>query len=198
MTRTFRIARRVATGTALASVAPLLLMSSSPADQANTTAAQTRTTAAASVPRCTAPGLEAWLGVGAGGAAAGSVSYPLELTNVSGHTCSVFGFPGVSASYGAHQAGTSARWVSGYSVKRTVTLKPGATAHAVLTIADVSDFPSSQCHPVTATDLRVIPPDERSAAVIPFSFQACSAKGPAYLNVQYMQLGTGIPGHPTL
>lgn len=203
MTRTFRIARRVATGTALASVAPLLLMFASPAAQAGTAATTASTTtasttAAASVPRCTAAGLEAWLGVGAGGGAAGSNYYPLELTNVSGHPCYLYGHPGVSAAYAGHQAGSSARWVAGTSAERAVTLQPGATAHAVLTVADVSNFPAAQCRPVTATDVKVIPPGEYSAATVPFSLRACSARGPAYLSVGYLQPGTGVPGHPGL
>lgn len=199
MTRTFRIARRVATGTALAAVAPLALMFASPGAQARTTTAQAHTTAAVSVPRCATSGLQAWLGVGAGGAAAGSVSYPLELTNVSGRTCYVYGYPGVSASHAGHQAGSSARRVTSPNApERAVTLRPGATAHAVVTIADVGAYPSSQCHPVTADGIKVIPPDEYSAITIPFSIRACSAKGPAYLHVQYLQPGTGIPGYPAL
>lgn len=63
MTRTARIIRRAATGTALASVAPLLFLFAAPASRATTTAAGT-------VPRCGGSGLAAWLGVGAG---AGSV-----------------------------------------------------------------------------------------------------------------------------
>ena len=65
--------------------------------------------AAAATPRCTTAALEVWLGVGGGGGQAGSVSYPMELTNVSGHTCHLFGFPGVSAEAAGHQLGSAAR-----------------------------------------------------------------------------------------
>ena len=47
-------------------------------------------------PRCGTPGLVVWLETDGNGAA-GSVYYLLELTNLSGHTCKVYGYPGVSA-----------------------------------------------------------------------------------------------------
>ena len=96
--------------------------------------------AQAATPRCTTAGLAVWLGVGAGGAQAGSTSYPMELTNVSGRTCHLFGFPGVSAVAGGSQAGSPAGRDRS-APARTVTLRPGATAHTVLRIADVSAFP---------------------------------------------------------
>jgi len=52
--------------------------------------------------------LEVWLGLGVGGGATGSIYYPGEFTNVTGHTCHLFGFPGVSAIYNGHQAGSPA------------------------------------------------------------------------------------------
>ena len=61
------------------------------------TSSGTARAAASSVPRCTASGLGAWIAVGQGNGAAGTIYYPLEFTNLSGHTCSLYGFPGVSA-----------------------------------------------------------------------------------------------------
>jgi hypothetical protein len=43
--------------------------------------------------RCSTADLVVWLGVGEGGATAGSTYYPLELTNVSNRSCRLFGFP---------------------------------------------------------------------------------------------------------
>jgi Protein of unknown function (DUF4232) len=152
-------------------------------------------TAAAATPRCTTAGLEVWLGVGGGGGQAGSIAYPLEFTNVSGHACHVFGFPGVSAEVAGHQAGSAARRT--HSVpERTVTLRAGATAHTVLQIADVSAFPASTCRPVTADGLTVYPPGAVNSAQIPFRFRACSAKGPRFLSVGPVQPRVGVPGHP--
>jgi Domain of unknown function (DUF4232) len=73
---------------ALAAVAALTITSATPA-------ALARTTQASSAP-CATSGLEVWLALGAGGGAAGSIYYPVEFTNVTGHTCHLFGFPGVS------------------------------------------------------------------------------------------------------
>ena len=50
-------------------------------------------TAAGPTPRCTTSALEVWLGFGGGGGQAGSTVYPVELTNLSAHTCSLYGFP---------------------------------------------------------------------------------------------------------
>ena len=99
-----------------------------------------------------------WLGLGVGGGAAGSIYYPVEFTNVTGHTCHLFGFPGVSAIYNGHQAGSPAGWgTSPFFPKRTVTLAPGATAHTVLRIANVTRFPQ-------VADDEVITCLERAAA----------------------------------
>jgi hypothetical protein len=58
----------------------------------------------------------------------------------------------------------------------------------------VGNFPASNCKPAEAAALRVYPPDQLSAAEIPYSFRACSAKGPIFLTVQSIQPGVGIPG----
>jgi hypothetical protein len=152
-------------------------------------------TAAATTPRCTTAGLEVWLGVGGGGGQAGSIAYPMEFTNVSGHACHLFGFPGVSAEVAGHQVGSAARRDRS-APEHTVTLRAGATAHTVLQIADVSAFPASTCKPVTAAGLTVYPPGAVTAAQIPFRFRACSAKGPVFLSVQPVQPRVGVPGHP--
>jgi hypothetical protein len=144
---------------------------------------------------CSTSRLEVWLGVGEGGAAAGSTYYPLELTNVSSRGCRLFGFPGVSAVAGRQLGSPAQRNRARPTYK--VTLLPGATAHAVLQITDVGNFPSSKCKPAEASALRVYPPGQFSAAEIPFSFRACSAKGPLFLSVQPVQPGVGVPGFPS-
>ncbi len=191
MNRFSRVAGRAIAGAALATVAALAITSA-------TTGGSARA-AAASTPRCPTAALEVWLGLGVGGAAAGSTSYPMEFTNVSGYTCHLYGFPGVSAVYGGHQAGSPAHWVkSPFAPERTVTLAPGATAHTALQITDVANFGASTCGPVTADGLKVYPPGAFTSTFIPFTFRACSIKGPLYLFVQYVQPRVGVPGHPNL
>ena len=141
---------------------------------------------------CSTSGLEVWLGVGEGGAAAGSTYYPLEFTNTSNRRCRLFGFPGVSAVANG-QLGSPAQRNRAHPTQ-TVTLLPGATAHTVVQFVDVGNFPASRCKPADASGLRVYPPGQFSAAEIPFSFRACSAKGPAFLSVEPIQPGLGIPG----
>jgi len=176
-------ARRVVAGTLIAALAGVPLAVTSAAGAAGTT------------PRCTRAALEVWLGVGTGGAAAGSISYPMEFTNVSGHTCHLFGFPGVSAFLLGSQAGTAA--ARNHSApEQTVTLRPNTTAHAVLQITDVGVFTPSNCKPVLADGLKVFAPGAFKAATIPFRFRACLAKGPVYLHVTAVQPKVGVPGHP--
>jgi hypothetical protein len=143
---------------------------------------------------CSTSRLAVWLGLGEGGAAAGSTYYPLELTNISRRTCRLFGFPGVSA-YRGHQLGNPAQRDRSRPASR-VNLLPGATAHTLLRIVNVANFPAARCRPVTANRLRVFPPDQRAAAEIPFAFRACSVKGPVFLSVEPIQPGVGVPGYP--
>ena len=151
--------------------------------------------ASATVARsCTTSVLAVWIGVGEGGAAAGSTYYPLELTNISSHRCRLFGFPGVSAIARRHLGSPAGR--NRAHPTYTVTLAAGATAHTVLQIADVGNFPAARCKPAEASTLLVYPPGEFSAAEIPFSFRACSARGPAFLSVEPIQTGVGVPGSP--
>jgi Domain of unknown function (DUF4232) len=190
MNRFSRAAGRAIAGAALATAAALVIASAVTGGPAQ---------ASAATPRCPTAGLQVWLGVGVGGAAAGSVSYPMEFTNISGYTCHLYGFPGVSALHNGVQAGSPAhRASSGFGPEATVTLAPGATAHTALQITDVGNFPPSTCGPVTANELRVYPPGAFRSTIIPFTFRACSIKGPIYLFVQYVQPRVGVPGYPNV
>ena len=141
--------------------------------------------AAVSVPKCTASDLGVWVAVDQGNAAAGTVYDPLEFTNLSSHACSLFGYPGVSAlDSNGHQLGSPADWGS-LAGARSVYLAPGATAHTVLAYHDVAVSTEPGCDPVnSAVDLRIYPPDQRSATDASFTLQACSRPGPIYLSVE--------------
>lgn len=177
-------ARRMVAGTLVAALAGVPLAASSAAGAAQTT------------PRCTTSALEVWLGVGGGGGAAGSISYPMEFTNVSKRTCHLFGFPGVSAETGGAQLGSPAGRDHS-APKNTVILRPGTTAHAVLRITDTSVFtPPETCKGVVADGLKVYPPGAFNSATIQFRLRACAVKGPVFLHVTPVQPRVGIPGHP--
>ncbi len=148
---------------------------------------------ATALPRCGTGSLTAWLGIPGDGYAGGAY-YQLELSNTSGHTCVLYGFPGVSAlAGGGHQLG-SAAGRDHADPARLVTLSRGATAHAVLQITDVANFPPPACGQATAVALRVYPPGATRSLEVPFTFRACGRSGPVYLHVRTTEAGTGVPG----
>jgi len=156
--------------------------------------------ASAAIPKCTAAlgqhgNVAVWVADGQGNGAAGTIYYPLEFTNLSGHACSMYGFPGVSAiSRGGQQLGSPANWESGggLGTPRTVIVPPGATVHAILAYHDVAVSTAPGCHPVNTTfELRVYPPDQRGAAIAFFDLEACSHAGPFYLSVGPIKPGVG-------
>ena len=94
---------------------------------------------AASTPRCTTAGLVVWLDVPPGDDYAGGAAYYLEFTNLSGHACTLRGYPGVSAvSLNGRQLGSPAGW--GTPATTTVRLANGATATADLQITDPGGY----------------------------------------------------------
>jgi len=141
-------------------------------------------TPTASIPKCTASDLGVWVAVDQGNGAAGTIYYPLEFTNLSGHTCYLFGYPGVSAlDRNGNQLGSPADWGS-LAGARIVNLAPGATAHTLLAYHDVAVSTEPGCDPVdSAANLRVYPPDQRSATIAAFTFEACSHAGPIWLSI---------------
>jgi len=146
--------------------------------------------------RCATSDLVIWLNTAAGGAAAGTSYYDLELTNLSGRACTLHGYPGVSAvNLVGAQIGSAAARDSVYT-PHTVTLArttagdyASATATVVLGIATAGNYPRPICVQTTAAGLRVFPPGQRAWKVVPFPFIACSRKGPAILHVQAVQAG---------
>jgi hypothetical protein len=144
---------------------------------------------AARVPACETQNLVVWLDTN-GDAAAGSVFYELELTNLSGHSCVLRGYPGVSAVdlAGRRLGGPAAR--NARNVVRTIVLAPGGSASAALKIADTGVFPSTTCHSTTAAGLRVYPPNQTASKVVPYPFRACSRPGPTYLQVAAVTTAT--------
>ena len=181
-------ARRVGTVIAAASVAGLIVTTAAFAAPSSSAA---RTTAAA-IPKCTAADLGVWLAVAQANGAAGTIYYPLEFTNLSGHTCFLHGYPGVSAiDRNGNQLGSPAGWTSPAAAP-TVVLAPGATAHTILQYSDAEVSTAPGCDPVyTAVVLRIYPPDEHGATIAMFSLEACSHKGPVYMRVVPILPGIG-------
>jgi Protein of unknown function (DUF4232) len=168
---------------AVAAAAIAGLAISSAAYAATSSPAAARTPAAA-IPKCTASDLGVWLAVDQGNGAAGTIYYPLEFTNLSHHTCYLYGYPGVTARDGdGNQLGSAAGWASRAGA-RIVNLAPGATAHTILGYHDVVVTPGDSCDQVgSAVELRVYPPGQRTATDAAFSFEVCSHRGPVYMTV---------------
>jgi Protein of unknown function (DUF4232) len=160
---------------------------------------------------CPTSGLEAWLGLGAASAATaarpGSAGppgaypghetyYTLEFTNVSNRTCSLFGYPEVSAYRDRPVAGGP---IGGTAIRDTsvrpkpVMLEPGATAHAVLRVA--GDTKPAGCAEVTAEELRITLPQQARPSFVATHIPVCSQRGHASLSVQAIQARPGIPGY---
>jgi hypothetical protein len=139
---------------------------------------------------CPTSGLK--LAEGTTGAAAGSVYMQLEFTNTSGRTCTLFGYPGVAlttSTASGSQVGAAATRSTG-KPKLVITLTPGETASATLQIAQVANYPSSSCQPVSARYLQVYPPGQTSAVYLPYTGQGCM-KAVFVLGIQPVQAGTG-------
>ena len=136
------------------------------------------------IPRCSASDLGVWVAVNQGNGAAGTIYYPLEFTNLSHHTCYLFGYPGVSAiDLNGRQLGSPASWGS-LAGARIVNLAPGATAHTILGYHDVVVGTAPECAQVkVATYLRVYPPGQRSATLAAFPVEACVHAGPVYMSI---------------
>jgi len=148
-------------------------------------------------PQCATSDLKVWLKRELGGGTAGRVYYLLEFKNVSDHTCQLRGYPRVSAYANGHQIGSSAAWSAPISV-RTVSLKFGATAHSVLWIVNAGSYPAELCQRVTATSLKVYPPNQTSATYIPYRFDACARTGAGVLGTGPVQEGMGTPEDQTV
>ena len=138
------------------------------------------------VPTCRTPDLVVWLDT-RGGAAAGSVYYHLEFTNLERSSCSLRGYPGVSAvGLGGQQLGRAASRNPQHP-SRTITLTPGSTATAILQIANAANFPVSVCKPTTAAGVRAYPPGQTTSRTVPFPFPACSRSRPLYMFIESIQ-----------
>jgi hypothetical protein len=130
--------------------------------------------------------------VGQSQGAAGTIYYNIDFTNVSGTTCFVQGYPGISLV----SAGSNAGSQIGSDAKRNplrpsklITLASGQTANALLGIAEVGAFPASTCTPVTAHWMKVFPPDQFVATYVKFTTQTCASTSVHTMHVAAMAAG---------
>jgi hypothetical protein len=165
------------------------------ASSASASTASTASTASAatSIPKCTTSDLATWVNIPESQGAAGSSFTPLDFTNISGHECYLYGYPGVSA---VAETGNSEKQLGdaagrdGVYPARIVNLPSHATAHAILRYVDViTTDPGCKAKP--ATFLKVYPEAQRTATYTFFSLPSCTTTGK---NWQYLQITTVQPG----
>jgi hypothetical protein len=116
-------------------------------------------------------------------ATAGTTFYPLKFVNSGKTSCTLRGYPGVSAvTSSGQQIGNSAKRSGG--TFRTVTIAPGKQQSASVGIVDTGNFSAANCKPVTAAGLRIIPPNQGTSVTIKKKFSTCSSTAATSLQVQ--------------
>ncbi|MBY8888569.1 DUF4232 domain-containing protein [Streptomyces sp. PTM05] len=120
---------------------------------------------------------------------AGQYYSKVVFTNVSGTTCTLDGFPGVSyVKQAGVQSGNAAQRSGGPG--HVVTLKPHGTASAVLHDANgIGGYDPSQCQLSQAQGLRVYPPNQKAALFIPWNTQHCAGPTIHSLTIGPVQAG---------
>jgi len=135
----------------------------------------TLTLPATAAAACATSALLVRLGVAEG--YAGGADYVIDFTNQSGAACTMYGYPGVSLVTGPPyaQIGLAAQRDSTAPVK-LVTLIPGAMATAELQVVDAHNFSPQICRPVTATHLRVYPPNQTTPVYLASTSFGCAER----------------------
>lgn len=147
--------------------------------------------AVAGTPACATSDLRVSAGLAQG--AAGSVYQVLDFTNISGSSCTVFGYPGVSqttAKAQDTQVGQAASRSSA-AAAGVVTLAPGKMANALLRITQAENYPAARCHPVTAHYLQIFPPDQRAPIYLTYRSTGCAVAAVNLLTIGVLQAGSG-------
>ncbi len=213
MTRSARAARTLTAVAALAASAALVAACGSSGGQTTPPGASVTVTSAPSAsasasassaaapaapppsgpPPCATSALRVSVPTGHGNAAAGSSYYPIVFTNVSGASCTLYGYPGVSfvSRVGGSQIGIPAT-ENPANPRKLITLAPGQAGHAELQVVNAANYPQADCGMVAAHWLRVYPPNQTAPLYADFSARACTKPRPI-LTVQTVQPGTSGP-----
>ncbi|MFE9252024.1 DUF4232 domain-containing protein [Streptomyces sp. NPDC007088] len=126
--------------------------------------------------------------VGADHPGAGQKNFAVVLTNTSGGTCTVYGFPGLSFLDGAGTPVTADPERTG-GAKTKITLSPGKSAWAPLSFTNPEVTGGEQVTPAT---VRITPPDQETPLPIPWDGGPLSADGATgRAKIGPMALGTG-------
>ncbi len=113
---------------------------------------------------------------------AGTTFYPLNFFNQSNTTCTLRGYPGVSAvtSSGKQIGNPASRVQSRFG---TVALAPGTQHSASVGVVETGNFSASQCRPVMAAGFKVFPPNQTRSVTLKKNFSTCSSTTTTSLRV---------------
>lgn len=146
---------------------------------------------------CLPSDIRVTLDIHSAGVAAGTSYFPLDFTNVSHASCRLAGYPVVTfgASLTGQQIGAAGAADRNLATE-DVVLAAGQTAHIWLQLADVMNFPSAQCRPVTAAGLRIGLPGQGAATFIARPTATCAKQvsGTQILTVEPFRPGQARPG----
>ncbi|HTZ26563.1 MAG TPA: DUF4232 domain-containing protein [Streptosporangiaceae bacterium] len=190
ITDVVRAARPVAVvAAAIAGVTAMALVLTAPSAPRSPSALASATTG---LTPCTAADLGVWVEADWMGGAMGTLSMPLEFTNLSDHACTLRGLPRVFAigRDGSPLGSPAAPDRAG--PEQTVRLAPGQTGYAVLGYSDVMTGDCPSADRATAFELRVYPPGRHSADHALWDFGTCSARGSSvFMRVSAIAPGAG-------
>ena len=171
-------------GLGLAGLALAGCSSSSNSSSTTTTASGSTTTTAAvpttaaGIPMCTVKGLDITTQDSQG--AAGTISVVFKMTNTSGKTCELNGYPGIAAQYqDGKEAPTTAERGGGKSMQNwpgpsRVVINNGAAAYFIMEYSDVPTG-SGTCSQFPRT--AVTPPNNVSSASVAYGINPCTVNG---------------------
>jgi hypothetical protein len=146
---------------------------------------------AAAAPNCATSALSVWVDGDQSDGAAGTIAYPLEITNRGGHACTLKGYPGVSATtLSGRQLGDAAGRNPVFKAA-VVTIPAGGTAHADLFWSDGEVY-TSGCKPTAASLIKVFPPNSKTAKTGFFSLPVCTLTKHGYLFVSVVRAGSKL------
>ncbi|HEV7933071.1 MAG TPA: DUF4232 domain-containing protein [Actinomadura sp.] len=139
--------------------------------------------------RCTGSDLRLTLTPGDDGE--GMWQQGLVFTNISGHPCTVQGFPGVSYVAGDNGAQVGAPAARKGSGGKTIRLAHGQTALSWVGFVNVVNYDPAECQPIATRGLRVYSPGETRSKFVALERTGCVNDKVQQLAVKALQRGNG-------
>jgi hypothetical protein len=172
--------------------APAAAATTAPPSQGLGTASPTpdKTATTTATPRCHSGDLKVKDVPDPAGGAAGHHGEFLVFTNASDHRCTLYGYPGVSWVAGDNGTQVNAPFARTGGARKTLSLKPGASAHATLIVVNPDVYEKAACKPEKVRGYRVYPPDEKASIFVAAAQTVCSAKGKGLGQVRPITPGT--------